>query len=438
MAPTQTTPTFDVPDQLIGWDLLEKISLLAASPLLEIAARLKSALVPALRCSALLIFTEDCTGRPQKKAGDESITSKVSIAELEDIRDSHSDQVRWHATDLIAGAQRDLLVLRYLPSSAILVLVNPTFNELPVQPGGSRDLLDYLWDLTAARIREKVADAPPSYLRESRAVSAERTRVTTELVDQFSAGLDVLLTTLRSKQNTDVSTRQKATDWAVHTLIGLRTLDDRTSGLVQEPVGTAFRRLRDDLQPLSEAGGVELQFIEPPADGRALPGEVAHAARSVMRSLAMLMMEQELVRRIRTQWDCDGKNLLISVRDDGRGLLENTAPTIQRLHRQVQALKGSLEISAISGWGTEVSISLPLDAPQQTSPDVAQWQLASREFEILQLLASGQPNRSIAAQLSISENTVKFHIRNLFKKLNVHSRAEATALAHNRGIMDAL
>ncbi|MGQ3383540.1 LuxR C-terminal-related transcriptional regulator [Glutamicibacter sp. TV12E] len=437
MAMTHTTTSAGLGDRLAPWDLLEKVSLLATSPLLEIAPRLQSALLPAIRCSALLIFTEDCTGRPQKKAGDESITSKASVEELERIRRSHPEQVRWRATDLIAGSQREILVLRYLPSNALLVLVDPAFGEVPVNHADSRDLLDYLWDLTAARIREKVADAPPSYLRESRAVSAERTRVTTELVDQFSASLDALLATLRSGQIADAPARQKATEWAAQTLVGMRTLDDRTSGLVEEPVGTAFNRLRDDLRPLSEAGEVELQFIEPPADGRALPGEVAHAARSIIRGLAMVMMEQPQIQRIRTQWDCDGKNLLINVRDDGFGTLDHQAPVVQRLQRQVQALKGTLNLSAIAGWGTEVAVALPLDAPRSSAVDVAHWKLATREFEVLKLLASGQGNRAIAAELRISENTVKFHIRNLFKKLDVHSRAEAAALAHSRGLMDA-
>lgn len=45
------------------------------------------------------------------------------------------------------------------------------------EPDPGFGLLEYLWDLTAKRIREKVADAPPSYLLESRAASAERVRV---------------------------------------------------------------------------------------------------------------------------------------------------------------------------------------------------------------------------------------------------------------------
>ncbi|MDJ0358512.1 LuxR C-terminal-related transcriptional regulator, partial [Paenarthrobacter sp. PH39-S1] len=49
-------------------------------------------------------------------------------------------------------------------------------------------------------------------------------------------------------------------------------------------------------------------------------------------------------------------------------------------------------------------------------------------------LAAGQRNRTIASTLGISENTVKFHVRNLFKKLDVSSRTEAIALAHNHGL----
>ena len=51
------------------------------------------------------------------------------------------------------------------------------------------------------------------------------------------------------------------------------------------------------------------------------PGEVAHAARAIVRGLLLAMMDQPEVRRVRAQWDCDGENLLINVRDDGGGTL---------------------------------------------------------------------------------------------------------------------
>jgi len=434
MAPSTKADSGEQISQERLWTLLDSISQLSGAPLLEIAERLHSALLPSLRCTALLIFTEECTGRPQKKSGPEVITSRVTIDELDQIRSSNPEQNRWLDRVIIGGEQREILALRYPPSNAILVLINPVMAQDVVDAVNDRDLLGYLWNLTAARIREKVADASPSYLRESRAMSTERTRVTTELVDQYSTSLELMLATLRSTAISDALAREKTTDLAAKTLVGLRSLDDRVNGLVEEPVGSAFTRLREDLRPLSESGGVELQFVEPPANGRALPGEVAHAARSIMRGLALEMMEQKQITRIRAQWDCDGENLLINVRDDGRGALDHASATLARLNRQVQALAGKMQLEAIPDWGTDVSIALPLDAPEQTPADLAQWKLAAREFEVLQLLAAGQSNRAIATSLGISENTVKFHTRNVFKKLGVRSRVEAATLAHNAGI----
>ena len=54
--------------------------------------------------------------------------------------------------------------------------------------------------------------------------------------------------------------------------------------------------------------------------------------------------------------------------------------------------------------------------------------LTHRELEVLSLLAAGQSNKQIAATQSVSLNTVKFHVRNLFEKLGVHSRSQAVAL----------
>lgn len=54
--------------------------------------------------------------------------------------------------------------------------------------------------------------------------------------------------------------------------------------------------------------------------------------------------------------------------------------------------------------------------------------LTDRERDVLQWIATGMSNKQIAAQLFISEETVKVHIRNLLRKLNVHSRVAATVL----------
>ena len=59
-------------------------------------------------------------------------------------------------------------------------------------------------------------------------------------------------------------------------------------------------------------------------------------------------------------------------------------------------------------------------------------QLTDRELDVLQWIATGMSNKQIAAQLFISEETVKVHIRNLLRKLNVHSRVAATVLFFER------
>jgi two-component system NarL family response regulator len=55
--------------------------------------------------------------------------------------------------------------------------------------------------------------------------------------------------------------------------------------------------------------------------------------------------------------------------------------------------------------------------------------LTSRELEVLKLVARGQSNREIGAELYISENTVKNHVRNILEKLHMHSRMEAVIYA---------
>jgi len=53
--------------------------------------------------------------------------------------------------------------------------------------------------------------------------------------------------------------------------------------------------------------------------------------------------------------------------------------------------------------------------------------LSGREWEVLGLLAQGLTNAQIAEAMVVSENTVKFHLQNIFQKLNVNNRTEAAA-----------
>lgn len=61
--------------------------------------------------------------------------------------------------------------------------------------------------------------------------------------------------------------------------------------------------------------------------------------------------------------------------------------------------------------------------------------LSRREMEILQLLVKGQRNKEIAAALFIAEDTVKFHLKTIFSKLEVQRRSEAAVRAVLSGLV---
>ena len=61
--------------------------------------------------------------------------------------------------------------------------------------------------------------------------------------------------------------------------------------------------------------------------------------------------------------------------------------------------------------------------------------LTPREIQVLELLAEGLPNKSIAARLGISDQTVKFHVASIAGKLGAANRTDAVRLAVRRGLL---
>lgn len=101
-------------------------------------------------------------------------------------------------------------------------------------------------------------------------------------------------------------------------------------------------------------------------------------------------------------------------------------------------LKGSLRkelletIRAVHAGHKRLSSEVAVEIAEHVTDEA----LTPREIDILHLVAGGNANKEIAAQLSLSEETVKSHIRNILAKLGANDRTHAVAIGLKRGIID--
>ncbi|MDO6414201.1 response regulator transcription factor [Sphingomonas sp. BIUV-7] len=80
--------------------------------------------------------------------------------------------------------------------------------------------------------------------------------------------------------------------------------------------------------------------------------------------------------------------------------------------------------------------SISSEVAQSIAMHALDGRLSEREMSILRLVAQGNPNKQIAWQLSLSTDTVKGHLKNIFTKLDVTDRTHAVAVAIRRGFIE--
>jgi DNA-binding NarL/FixJ family response regulator len=162
---------------------------------------------------------------------------------------------------------------------------------------------------------------------------------------------------------------------------------------------------------------VLLDIQMPELDGVAVARQLAQSHPDVkIIMLTMYRQDQHLFEAIRA-----GARAYLLKDADAEELIE----VIERVHRGEAALDTALTARVFDEF-RRISV-------EQNEAD----QLTDREREILQLLAAGHDNRTIAARLHLSEKTVGNRLSEIFQKLGVTNRTQAALVAVQRGLITA-
>jgi len=198
---------------------------------------------------------------------------------------------------------------------------------------------------------------------------------------------------------------------------------------------------RDGLISLLEASG---HVVVGEADGgnEAVVAALSLQPDVVLMDIAMPQFDgMDALRRIKAEAPQikvvmltaseDDTSLITAIRSGAQGYLLKSLSAEEVLAGLDRITQGELAISNrdINRMveGLIGLVNQPADHPNDT--------LTDREVELLQLVADGLSNKRIAQHLSVSENTVKYHIRQILMKLDAQNRTEAVILAIQAGLI---
>jgi DNA-binding NarL/FixJ family response regulator len=191
--------------------------------------------------------------------------------------------------------------------------------------------------------------------------------------------------------------------------------------------------LRQGIRALA-ADERDMQFVAEASTGR----EAIEQFRKHLPDIALMDLQMP---------DMNGLDAMIAIRNefpDARIIILTTYAGDVRVLRALKAgargylLKSLLRkelldtIRAVHGGQRRI----PADLATQVADHVADDTLTPREIEVLKSIAAGNANKLIADQLSITEETVKGHVKNILSKLGANDRTHAVTIGLKRGIIE--
>lgn len=129
----------------------------------------------------------------------------------------------------------------------------------------------------------------------------------------------------------------------------------------------------------------------------------------------------------------DDENLFEAIKSGAQGYLLKSLQSQAFFELLNGVAQGEAPISR--GLATKILGEFARHLQQDEAQAANKEDLTDREKEVLRLVAEGSTNRDIAGKLNVTENTVKYHLKNILEKLHLRNRAQAVAYAMQTGLL---
>ena len=224
----------------------------------------------------------------------------------------------------------------------------------------------------------------------------------------------------------------------------MATLPEVSFSPIRVFIANSHGLLRDGLRGLLEAGG--FMVVGDTADGEAVVSlaertrpdvillDLAMPRLNGMEILEKLSAAEIPARTLLLTSSTERSDVVRALKMGAYGVIPQES-TSQRLYESIRCImSGQYWIGRDSV--SDLVKALREDGPQKVMPRQRRFGLTPREMEIIKLVVAGYSNPEIAQKFSISEQTVKHHISNIFDKLGVSNRLELALFTVNHRLLE--
>ncbi len=173
--------------------------------------------------------------------------------------------------------------------------------------------------------------------------------------------------------------------------------------------------------------------------------------RIVQEALSNVRLHSQAIA-VKVRLSYGPSEVMLTIIDDGVGFDVSATHSsmssassgigLANMRESARLASGSIDVISKPGSGTQIEVRIPFEYSSSQGRDLTgrpsadeHPALTHRELEVLKILANGGRNKDIAAEMTVSLGTVKFHIENIYRKLDVRTRAELISVAAQQGLL---